>query len=128
MPGASSLFRHGVLYETYDGHENGSADAATGDVAEHGGQIQGAIASRRSSRYALKKYPPQAAPDNSSNGVSQCAQAVLFHCCAGNIPADSAANRFNDQTNEVHTLSSWFVRVGLRSRPCGHDAVRCIGC
>ena len=62
MPGASSLFRHDVLYEADDGHENGSADAATGDVAEHGGQIQGAIAIRRASQYALKEYPPRPPP------------------------------------------------------------------
>ncbi len=30
---ASLFFRHGVLNEADDGHENGSANAATGDVA-----------------------------------------------------------------------------------------------
>jgi hypothetical protein len=33
LPRASLFFRHGVLDEADDGHENGSADAATGDVA-----------------------------------------------------------------------------------------------
>lgn len=98
----SAFLRHCVLDQTDDSHEDGSTNTAAGNVADDGAQIQRAAASRSTSHYALEKRAAQAAADNSRDGVPCCAQAVLFHCRAGDVAADCATDCFNDQTDYVH--------------------------
>jgi hypothetical protein len=100
----SAFLCHRVLYQADYGHKNGAANAATGDVAYYCAQVQRAAASRRTSHYALEKRPSEAATNNSRDRIAGCAQAVLFHCCAGDVATDGTADCFNNETNDVHSL------------------------
>src|SRR5438876_712159 len=96
LVGRALFCRHLVLDDANDRHEDGSAYPATGDVAEYGGEIQRATASRCASQYALKEHPAETAAHNSGDGVPCCAQAIFFHCRAGDVAADCATDCFDD--------------------------------
>jgi hypothetical protein len=98
------FFCHCVFDESNDSHKNGSAYAAAGDVAQYGAQVQRTAAGRRTSHDGLKERSPKAATDNSCDRIPRCAEAVLFHGCAGNVAADCSADQFNYKANYIHSL------------------------
>ena len=118
----SALLRHRALDQSDDGHENRSAYPSASDIAYYRTQVQGTAASRRTSHYALKDHPAEAATDNSCDGIPCRAQAVLFHRRAGNVATDCTANYFNDKTDYIHRFGLLFVRVcsirASRTRRC----------
>ena len=59
-------------------------------------------------QYALEDHSTEAATDNSSDGVPHCAQAVLFHRCAGDVAADRTADCFNNDADDVHRFGLLF--------------------
>src|SRR5262249_25316219 len=102
----SLAFRHLILNNSHDRHQNGAAHAAAGDIAKNSGHIQRTAAGRRTSQYALEDRSSQTATDNSGDGIAHGSQSAFFHGCTRHVAPNCTADYFDNEANDVHV---WFL-------------------
>src|SRR4029453_1324675 len=100
IPPFSLAFRHLILNNPNDGHQNGAAHAAAGDIAQNAGEVHRTAASCCASHYHLEKRSSQATADNSGDGISHGSETVFLHGCDPQVAPDCPPDYFNNQADD----------------------------
>src|SRR4030095_2918922 len=114
-------FRHLILNNTDDGHKNGAAHAAAGDIAQNAGEVHRTAASCCASQCALKERSSEAAADNSGDVISHCSKLFSFMAAPATLPPTAPLIASVIRLMMFIGLVSCFVRacidlLGLRTR------------